>query len=334
MRKLTTILITILLLFNIQVSAENYESIIITNPNGANGLVPTEDGMHLTYGDTLPVGTKLTDAKTEEPYAGFDCVSGFTYNGKQYTVFRKDTSLENDYPPVDEAQANSANTPEQIPESIIITNPEGTEALFAFRDADYAPNQLPIKFLEAGTKLTNVSIECQENEGFELYVTGFADDGQEYYIMQEDTSLPLTEAQINLIATPEQKDEPLIWPWIVLIIVVIVGVGIFSAYLKQPQCPKCKSRGSKEVKRQFLNSERVLFKEEERIKEYDNKGRGRSNTAHKAASNQYVNPPTKIIVKEKLVEGTREYYNVTYQCNKCGEQYTRKEYVDRKPKIV
>lgn len=207
--------------------------------------------MHLTYGDTLPVGTKLTDAKTEEPYAGFDCVSGFTYNGKQYTVFRKDTSLENDYPPVDEAQINLANTREEIPEQI-----------------------------------------------------------------------------------PEQKDEPLIWPWFVLIIVVVVGVGIFSVYLKQAQCPKCKSRGSKEVKRQFLNSERVLFKEEERIKEYDNKGRGRSNTAHKAASNQYVNPPTKIIVKEKLVEGTREYYNVTYQCNKCGEQYTRKEYVDRKPKIV
>ena len=162
MKKLTTILIMILLLFNIQVSAENYESIIITKPEGTFGqYVPKEDEMYPSYGDTLPVGTRLTNVKTEEPCAGFDCVSGFTYDGKQYIVFRKDTSLENIYPSVDEAQINLASTPDELP----------------------------------------------------------------------------------------------IWPWIVFIIVVVIGVGILSAYLQQPQCPKCKSRGSREVKRQFLNKE-------------------------------------------------------------------------------
>ncbi len=236
-------------------------------------------------------------------------------------------------------------------DSITITNPDGAIVLDVYKEYEVKPKTPPVAFLPAGTKLTNVSTECQNKIGFEKYVTGYAEDGYEYYVKPEDTSLenvypPFDDTstndsrvvvggvEINSTKDTEEKDEPLIWPWIVLIIVAIIGFGILSAYLKQPQCPKCKSRGSREVKRQFLNSEKVLFKEEERIKEYANKGKSRSNTMHKAASNQYVNPPQKIIVKEKLVEGTREYYNVTYQCNKCGEQFTRKEYVDRKQKIV
>ena len=326
MKKLTTILIMILLLFNIQVSAENYESIIITKPEGTFGqYVPKADEMYPSYGDTLPVGTRLTEVKTEEPFGGFDCVSGFTSNGKQYIVFRKDTSLEDNYPPVDEEQIILVNTPE----SIIVTNPEGAIGFDPYIDDGVAYDVLPV-----GTRLTEVKME--EPIGEDQCVSGVTYDGKQYKVFRKDTSLeniypPVDETQINLANTP---DKPPIWPWIVLGIVLFSGLGILSVYLTQPQCPKCKSRGSREVKRQFLNSESVLFKEEERIKEYDNKGRGRSNTAHKAASNQYVNPPTKIIVKEKLVEGTREYYNVTYQCNKCGEQYIRKEHVDRKPKIV
>ncbi len=254
MKRLSVILITILLLFSVQVSAEYYDFIIITNPNGAPAeYIPKsdDDPQAMIKYVTLPVGTKLTNVNTESRQRDIggvvidegDFASGYTIEGNQYEVKQEDTSLKNIYPPVDEEQINIANTPK------------------------------------------------------------------------------------------EDKDI-LLWPWIILAIIVVIGFVILSAYLNQPQCPKCKSRGSREVKRQFLNSERVLFKEEERIKEYDNKGRSRTNTMHKAASNQYVNPPKKIIVREKLVEGTREYYKVTYQCNKCGEQYTRKEYVDRKPKIV
>ena len=121
---------------------------------------------------------------------------------------------------------------------------------------------------------------------------------------------------------------------IILIVVALIGLGALSAYLNQPKCPSCKKRKAIEIGREFLNSERVFFKEEERIKEYDNIGNYRTDTMQKAATNQYVNPPKKIVVKEKLVEGTREYYRVIYKCNKCGGTFTQKEYVDRKPEIV
>ena len=337
MKKILFILTTILLLFSIPVCAvEFYDEATITNPNG------TDFYLSVTYEKYvnchIPAGEKITDivdSDEEDKY-----IFGY-YEGSEVPgyVLIEDTSLANGKSKQDQSDLSETQTGEIAHyDEIIITNPDGAGAEYIPKDGE--TTYVQYVHLPCGTKLTDVSTKCQQTEMYkEDYVTGVANNGNKFYVKQEDTSIenvypPADEAQIEAGNSSASNDEPLIWPWIVLVIVLFLGFYFLSAYLKKPQCPKCKARNSRETKREFLNSEKVYFKEEERVKEYSNKGKYRSNTMHKASTNQYVNPPDKILVKEKLIEGTREYYKVMYQCNKCGEEFSRKEFVDRKPKIV
>lgn len=107
----------------------------------------------------------------------------------------------------------------------------------------------------------------------------------------------------------------------------------YTNYLGRAKCPNCKSRKSHELGRTELNSEPKLFKETVRIKEYDNKNNARTDFGLDAASNQYMNPPSKIITQEVIVEGKRTLYKVRCKCAKCNNEFFVKEYVDTKPRI-
>ena len=114
--------------------------------------------------------------------------------------------------------------------------------------------------------------------------------------------------------------------WLVLFI-------ILCSYLRRTKCPNCKSRKIYELSRTELNSEPKLFKETVRIKEYDNKYNSRTNFSQRAASNQYINPPSKIITKEVIIEGKRTWYNVKCRCDKCNNEFSIQQCIDTKPKI-
>lgn len=116
-------------------------------------------------------------------------------------------------------------------------------------------------------------------------------------------------------------------------ITALVLLSILCNYLGRIKCPYCKSRKIYELNRTELNSEPKLFKETVRIKEYDNRYGSRTNFGQRAASNQYVNPPSKIITKEVIVEGKRTWYKVYCKCAKCNHEFSVEEYVDTKPQI-
>lgn len=121
--------------------------------------------------------------------------------------------------------------------------------------------------------------------------------------------------------------------WLIITVAVLLLLSILCKYLERAQCPNCKSRKVAEIGREEIGSEPKLFKETVRLKEYNNKGNHRTDWGHRAASNQYVNPPTKIITKEVIVEGKRTWYNVGYRCKKCNNEFLVKEYIDTKPEI-
>ena len=116
-------------------------------------------------------------------------------------------------------------------------------------------------------------------------------------------------------------------------VLAFVLLIILCNYLGRAKCPNCKSRKTHELSRTELNSEPKLFKETIRIKEYDNKYNSRTDFGQRAASNQYMNPPSKIITQEVIVEGKRTWYKVRCKCAKCNNEFFVKEYVDTKPRI-
>lgn len=121
--------------------------------------------------------------------------------------------------------------------------------------------------------------------------------------------------------------------WLIIAGAVFLLLAILSAYLGRAKCPNCKSRKTHEINRTELESEPKLFKETVISKVYDNVGNSRTNFEHRAASNQYVNPPKKIITQEVIVEGKRTWYKVQYQCAKCNTRFSEERYVDTKPEI-
>lgn len=118
---------------------------------------------------------------------------------------------------------------------------------------------------------------------------------------------------------------------IVLFAVALIGVAGF--YLGRTKCPYCKSRKVTVMQKNVLYTEPVLFKEEVKIKEYDNKNNYRTEGMLDAMSNQYLNPPKKIMTQEVVVQGKRVWYEVKYQCSECQKEFLKKEYVDKKPII-
>lgn len=122
--------------------------------------------------------------------------------------------------------------------------------------------------------------------------------------------------------------------WLILIIILIIFIMVICWYLKLTKCPKCKSRQVKVIQKKQLHVEDIFFKETVKIKEYDNKSNSRSNTVLNTMSNQYLNPPQKIITQEVVIPGKRIWYNVRYECKKCHTCFSQKEFKDVKTKII
>lgn len=121
--------------------------------------------------------------------------------------------------------------------------------------------------------------------------------------------------------------------WLIITAVALLLLSVLCKYLERTKCPNCKSRKVYEIDRTELDSEPKLFKETVRIKEYDNKSGSRTAFGQRAASNQYVNPPSKIITQEVIVEGKRTWYKVYCKCKKCNNEFSVKRYIDTKPQI-
>ena len=124
--------------------------------------------------------------------------------------------------------------------------------------------------------------------------------------------------------------------WIIVIVVGLILVKALSVYLELPTCPECKSKKAEVVSKDEIKGEPMYFKEKQRIKEYKNTSGQKQyfDWQTKVSTNKYVNAPQKVIEKEVLVEGERIYYDVTYQCKKCGQTFQREEHVDKKPTII
>ncbi len=118
--------------------------------------------------------------------------------------------------------------------------------------------------------------------------------------------------------------------YIIIGVLVLLLFIVIYVYFSKPQCPKCKSRKAECIKKEFLREETVYFNETQTIKEYNNTG-AVTDFQFKGVT---VKPPEKIITKEVKVPGTRKWYRATYKCGICGEQFSRKEYIDEKPKII
>lgn len=116
-------------------------------------------------------------------------------------------------------------------------------------------------------------------------------------------------------------------------VIALVLLKILCSYLERVKCPNCKSRKVYELSREELDSEPKLFKETVRIKEFNNTYNSKTNIGQRAASNQYINPPSKIITQEVIVEGKRVWYKVRCKCAKCNNEFLTKVYVDKKPQI-
>lgn len=121
--------------------------------------------------------------------------------------------------------------------------------------------------------------------------------------------------------------------WLLIAGIAFLLLSILYNYLGRTKCPKCDSRNVTELSRREISSEPKLFKETVRIKEYNNTGNHRTDFGQRAASNQYVNPPSKIITQEVIVEGKRTWYRVYCRCAKCNNEFSIQQYVDTKPQI-
>ena len=122
--------------------------------------------------------------------------------------------------------------------------------------------------------------------------------------------------------------------WLIIIgATVLIMLGMLCGYLKRIKCPNCHSRKIYEINSTRLNSEPKFFKKTVKIKEYENKYNSKTNWGQRAVTNQYINPPSKIITKEVVVEGKRTWYMVRYKCTKCNKEFTIKTYIDTKPQI-
>lgn len=122
--------------------------------------------------------------------------------------------------------------------------------------------------------------------------------------------------------------------WLILIIILIIFTMMIYGYLKRTKCPQCKSRQVAVIQKKQLYVEDIFFKETVKIKEYDNKSNSRSNAALNTMSNQYLNPPQKIITQEVVIPGKRIWHNVQYECKKCHTCFSQKEFNDIKTKII
>ena len=117
---------------------------------------------------------------------------------------------------------------------------------------------------------------------------------------------------------------------VVLVGAVLIALSVLVNYLSRAKCPYCKSRKATEIKREKLYSEPVLFKEQVKMREYENKNASPFDYTY----TNITNVPQKTITQEIVVQGERTWYEVMYECDDCHKSFSRKEYIDKKPRMV
>ena len=110
---------------------------------------------------------------------------------------------------------------------------------------------------------------------------------------------------------------------------VVLVLLIKCAYVLQTKCPYCKSKKITVTSKKELYSEPVMFKENVRIKEYDNKDKYYTEMGFRTLTN--TKRPDKVMTQEVYVQGTRVWYEVKYKCLECQKEFLKKEYIDKKP---
>ena len=120
-----------------------------------------------------------------------------------------------------------------------------------------------------------------------------------------------------------------------------IGLLLFAAILKallaqlnKAKCPDCKKRNVTAISLKMLRAEEIFFKEKETIKDFNNTRKYRTDVMLRGTTDQYLNPPEKVTVREVMIPGKRTWYKVDYKCNHCGKTFYREEYRDEKPTVV
>lgn len=134
----------------------------------------------------------------------------------------------------------------------------------------------------------------------------------------------------------KKREEEIKITWIIIIAVTLILLKILFFYLELPTCPECKSKKASVISEREIKREPIYFKEKQRMKEYRNTSgqKQQFDWQTKASTSKYFNAPEKIIEKDVLLEGERIYYDVTYECSKCGKKFHRNEHTDKKPTII
>lgn len=134
----------------------------------------------------------------------------------------------------------------------------------------------------------------------------------------------------------QKREEEIKIIWIIIIAVTLILLKILFVYLELPTCPQCKSKKASVISEKEIEREPIYFKEKQRMKEYQNTSGQKQHFdwQTKASTSKYFNAPEKIIEKDVLIEGERIYYDVTYECSKCGKIFHRNEHTDKKPTII
>ena len=120
--------------------------------------------------------------------------------------------------------------------------------------------------------------------------------------------------------------------WVYLLICILAA--FLNAYFKRAQCPVCRKRNAVCVSQKKLREENIYFKEKKTIKEYKNIYKSRTDFGMKTATDQFFNPPEKLIVRDVMIPGKRIWYKIKYKCNNCGNTFYNQVYEDKKPTVI
>lgn len=104
-----------------------------------------------------------------------------------------------------------------------------------------------------------------------------------------------------------------------LIIVIISGIillGVIVIELDAPKCPNCNKKVSSMINKKYMYSESINIKKRVQDRVYRTDRFGSTKELEK------------LIEREVVVPGIREYYSAEYMCRNCGNVYSRKEYSD------
>jgi hypothetical protein len=105
---------------------------------------------------------------------------------------------------------------------------------------------------------------------------------------------------------------------------VIVILAIVAAYFRQPKCPNCGKRKCYKKAATEVGSEYISIQKEEKMNHYSKK-----QIAGSLVDPLQKHSPESVTIRRYTVPGIRTFYDVTYVCRTCGNEFSRREHQDR-----